>query len=42
MSPKPQPQPELVGEPDAWWGPDGIDAMMWADGIPFEWEGGGV
>jgi hypothetical protein len=24
-------------EPDCWWGPDGIDAMCWADGIPYEY-----
>ena len=28
-------------EPDVWWGPDGIDAMCWSDGIPYEYEGGG-
>jgi hypothetical protein len=27
--------------PDVWWGPDGIDALCWADGIPYEFEGGG-
>jgi hypothetical protein len=22
-------------EPDVWWGEDGIDAMIWADGQPY-------
>ena len=20
---------------DVWWGPDGIDALLWADGTPY-------
>jgi len=23
-----------VAEPDVWWGPDGIDALLWADPPP--------
>jgi hypothetical protein len=30
-----------ICEPDVWWGPDGIDALCWADGIPYEFDGGG-
>jgi hypothetical protein len=22
-------------EPDVWYGPDGIDALIWADGTPY-------
>lgn len=22
-------------EPDVWWGDDGIDAMIWADPLPY-------
>jgi len=22
-------------EPDVWWGPDGIDALIWADSQPY-------
>lgn len=22
-------------EPDVWWGPDGIDALLWADPPPY-------
>ena len=22
-------------EPDVWWGPNGIDALIWADGQPY-------
>lgn len=22
--------------PDVWWGPDGIDALIWADPRPYE------
>jgi hypothetical protein len=21
--------------PDVWWGADGIDALIWADGLPY-------
>jgi hypothetical protein len=23
-------------ECDVWWGPDGIDALIWADQVPYE------
>jgi len=28
--------------PDVWWGSDGIDALFWADGIPYEFDGAGA
>lgn len=33
---------EQVNEPDVWWGPEGIDALIWADGVPYENGGGGA
>lgn len=27
---------ESGGEPDVWWGEDGIDALIWADPTPYE------
>lgn len=24
-------------EPDTWWGEDGIDALIWADPLPYEY-----
>jgi hypothetical protein len=26
---------DVLAEPDVWWGPNGIDALTWADGIPY-------
>jgi hypothetical protein len=36
-----QPTTQTEVHPDCWWGPNGIDALCWADGIPYEFEGGG-
>lgn len=35
MAPPDYPRPDA----ECWWGIDGIDAMCWADGIPYEYQG---
>ena len=27
--------PDTTAEPDVWWGHDGIDALIWADPVPY-------
>lgn len=29
------PVPETLVEPDVWYGEDGIDALIWADPLPY-------
>jgi hypothetical protein len=32
----PMPASDPDPEPDVWWGEDGIDALIWADGPPSD------
>ncbi len=33
---QPTPASDSGPEPDVWWGEHGIDALIWADGQPYE------